>query len=342
MKKLLALFLAMQSSYVFSAAPWGLCPGTPVTGQVPCDTSCFGPAGTNLGSTYTQAETELQNAISENTNSWVSANDTFIDYLGDYYDQAYQSNADRVTALDGTSKTITLSLDLISQTYSRSIDHFVESYRVIQSDLRIAKQVHENAKAYMSNHTSPTGDYLLSNIEDYANNRELQKKLDIVNTLQRDKGNHLNSNQQSLLLGQVNNAVDGELTIYNFDDFIVSGEINEEQLKLVMTSVYALYLEDSKNPNELVSRSNNVKKEIALDALIKTLRYISETNELQSLENDIYNQNFTSYVSGANKANFKHALKQEHVYQKAIENNLLNSYFKQAKANNALKIITDR
>ncbi|MBE0420517.1 hypothetical protein EI165_10330 [Pseudoalteromonas nigrifaciens] len=342
MKKLIGLLLLFNSSFAIGAQPWGLCPGTPVTGQIPCDTSCFGPAGTNLGSTYTQAEAELQNAFADNTNSWVSANDTFLDYLGDYYEQSYLTNNNRVRALDGTSKTISLSLELLSEIHSRNIDHFVESYRILQTDFRVASVVHENSKTYMSNFGSHTGDYLLANIDSYANNKLLQDRLNVVNNLQADKANHLDKNQQSFLLGQVNNAMAGDLNIDDFDNLIVEGDLDEEELELVLTTIYTLYLNEDKNSKSLLNRSKNVKKEIALDALSKTLRFISNDNDLKSLEDDIYNQNFKADTSGSNKVALEHALKQEYIFQKAIENNLLNSYFKQAKTNNALKVISNR
>lgn len=342
MKKLFFCFCIMTPFHLSAAAPWGLCPGTPVTGQIPCDTQCFGPAGTNLGSTYVEAETSLQNAFNENTNSWVSANDTFIDYVGNYYSQALSSNTKRIQALDGVAKSITLSLELLSEAHSRSINHFVNSYRQLHSDMKAADLVRDNSKNYISKFNSPTGEYLLSNIEEHANNLQRQKKLNVVNDIQTVKKDFLSLNQQIIMLSQPNSAGVGDLSINDFDNFIVDGEVNKEKLEVALQSIYTIYFNTVIDSKSLISKRKSIKMGVALDSLMKTLRFIDEDTKIRAIEDDLYNQNFNAYVSGANTFSLHHALKQEHVYQKAIENNLLNSYFKQVKTNNALKVISAR
>ncbi len=342
MKRHFFFFCAMASFHVSAAAPWGLCPGTPVTGQIPCDTQCFGPAGTNLGSTYVEAETALQNAFNENTNSWVSANDTFIDYVGNYYSQAQSSNTKRIRALDGVAKGVTLSLELLSETRSRSINNFVNSYRQIHSDIRTADLVRDNSKNYISKYNSPTGVYLLSNIDEHANNLQRQKKLNAINNIQDNKKDFLSLNQQAIMLSQPNNAGAGDLSINDFDDFIVEGEVNNEKLEVALQSIYTIYFNEVIDSNTLSNKRKAIKMGVALDSLMKTLRFIDEDTKIKAIEDDLYNQHFNAYVSGANTVALHHALKQEHIYQKAVENNLLNSYFKQVKTNNALKVISNR
>lgn len=327
-------------SFQVNANQWGLCPGPPVTGMIPCDTRCFGPAGTKLGATYSKSELSLQNSFYDNANSWVSMNNAYLDYASVYFDNANSSNSKRATALDGVSKTVMGSLDLLSQIKARNVDHFVESYRLIKADFRTADNVRENSKNYSSDRTSPTGDYLLGKIDKHAEQKVLQGKLDIVNELHKDKSNYVDSSEQALLIAQSAHAASDEISIMDFPQFVIDEGLDDESLHMALKSIFALYLK-REQINSKDEKINAIKREFALNALSKTLRYINADAEIKSIEDEIYQRNFDVYVSGRNTVALKHALKQEHTFQKALENTLLNSYLKQVKTNNAIKIINN-
>lgn len=339
MKKLAIIAFALCSSPV-SANLWGLCPGVPVTGMIPCDASCFGSASMNLGMAYTEAEVSLQSAFYENINSWASMNNVFLDYVADYYNRVNSSNSNRITAQDGVSKSVMASLELLSQTHSRNIENFVESYRILHKDMRLADLVRDNTKSYASERTSPTGDYLLVKIDEYAEDRAVQGNLDVINEIHKNKSKYINSSEQSLLIAQSAHAAEDELTIMDFPQLVVDGELNEKQLEITLKTIFALYL--NKGAVDTAAKKLQViKREMALDALSKTFRFINEETKLDSMEEELRQLDFQTVVSGRNTMAFKHTLKQEHVFQKAVENKLLNSYLKQVKTNNALKIINN-
>lgn len=333
------LFFTLLFSVNVKANMWGLCPGMPVTGMIPCDTSCFGPAGTNLGSTYVNSEGQLQEALANNANNWVSMNNTYLEYLSNYYERVNLNNSNRATALDGVAKSIAIALDLFSEVQTRSTDHFVNSYQQIQTELRTADLVKENTLNLNPSEGAPTGTFLLSHIDDFANSYHHQKALDSINDYVSNRADAINSTQQGLLLAQANHKADSELSIYDLPQQILDGTLTDEEWLETLQSIAALYTK-LKSSDDIESKRLNIRNQLALNMLSKSFKLRNNGEEAAfDLEEHIQSLNLKNYLSGENTRAYKHTLKQEIVYQQSIQNSLLHSYLEQKKANNALKII---
>jgi len=316
---------------------WGLCPGTPVTGMIPCDTVCFGPAGTNLGVTYTESELQLQNAFNENTQKWSELNNTAMDYFSQYFERSNTTNVNRARALDGVSKAVTLSLEQYSQVNSRNIDSFIQSYRELHANMRQADLVRENSKNYSSDYSSFSGDYLLRSGKKRAEYLKLQQSKDAINELIKSEERKVSSNEQGVLLVQASQTADDKLSIVDFGPLLLKEHLNEEELTILLKAGYVFYLPYT-NEDDEQARLQNARKSIALNTLFKSLEFVKEGEESHSLVNNKHQLNFDSYVNGANISLPTHTLRQELVFQKSVENTLLYSYLKKMKAKNALKV----
>ncbi|MEJ6534041.1 hypothetical protein [Pseudoalteromonas lipolytica] len=340
--KLHALYALFLSSLLFSgkvlANNWGLCPGTPVTGMIPCDTACFGPAGTNLGVTYTEAELQLQSTFNENTQKWSELNNTAMDYFSKYFERSNTTNVNRTRALDGVSKAVTFALEQYSQVNSRNIDSFIQSYRELHANMRQADLVRENSKNYSSDYSSFTGDYLLRSGKKRAEYLKLQQSKDAINELIKSEVKKVNSNEQGVLLVQASQTADDELSIIDFGSLLLKEHLNEEELTILLKASYIFYLPYTGVDDEQ-TRLQNAKTSIALNTLFKSLDFVKEDEQSHLLGDNIHQLNFESYVNGANISLPTHTLRQELVFQKSVENTLLHSYLKKVKDKNALKVI---
>lgn len=338
MSKYLATILLLFSFNAMSNN-WGLCPGTPVTGMVPCDTSCFGPAGTRLGTNYVEVETTLQNAFLENANYWVSTNNAYVEYLSSFLKQSNISSTERVRAYDGVAKMMTASIERFSKTKERTTDHFISSYQQIHKDLRTQEVVIDNAKNYSNSNGSFTGNYLLKRIDEHADFRTAQSKLTAIVDILEDKRSNIDSGQQAMLLGVSEQKSDDELTVQDFAQLIVDAELNNEQYEAALKGMITLYetRKVTENHHELRQQLLN---DVALNTLSSSLviHNDNEYNPLLSSEH-IRNMHFDAYTSGEYATSLKHALNQEYATLVSVQNALLNDYLKQKRALNAVKTL---
>ena len=335
-KFFLVLFAILFSNLTF-ANNWGLCPGVPVTGMIPCDTACFGPAGTNLGLTYTEAELQLQSSFSENTQKWSVLNNTAMDYFSQYYLRSNTSNQNRARALDGLSKSVRFALEQLSHVKSRNVDSFIKSYKELHMNMKQADLIRNNSKNYTTDYTSFTGDYLLKTGEKRAEFLELQKSKDAIYELVKNEERKVNSNEQGVLLIQASQTAEDEISILDFDSLILKDHLNKDELQVFLKAAYILFLPERAEEVEQ-ERNLKTKKTMALDTLFRTLEYVEEGEQSYSMESNVHQLNFDSYVKGANISLPAHTLRQELVFQKSVGNELLHSYLKHVKSKNALKV----
>lgn len=344
---LLCILISFNSSAVM---PWGLCPGTPVTGMIPCDTVCFGPAGLALGQNYVTQEGRLQSEISGNTNLWIKANNEHISYQTSYLSQSNLSNTSRATALDGVSKVVSTSIDKYAVEKARGSEYFVQQYANLKKNIRVQRAVLENGKSYKGAYNSPTGEHLLTEIESYANVNKEQEALLAALEPSKTQEFHLDAKQKAALFFISNSNDSTEANMHRYGGYLTQDVVNQEEWDVVLKALVTLYAFNPKyNGDEseytksdgfkLNMKLAQVRNQYALNSLVNSITLSGEESETITYEMSVQNINQANNVSGIIKMLLPHELQSELVFQKAIENNLLHTYLKQSRNKNALKVI---
>lgn len=333
---LLLILLCLIPGIGHSNQPWGLCPGTPVTGMIPCDTACFGQAGLDLGIEFVAQELQLDNAFVDNTSKWVDFNNTYVDYATQYANDKGSNHQQFVRALDGVAKKVSLSFEMAAGISARNVDNVINNYIQMRKDSQKVKYIYTNIFDLNSPYTSFKGDWLLSNLEQYQQQKNSQIELESPLVMASEPNYDMTTTEKALAL-----------TKPTIDDPIVSSVgrllsqdlLSEPEAKSLSRSLSVLFVDNNIDRSSAMSRVKQVKRKLALSLLIDSLYLNKKGSELSGYQFDAIKMALAEDLSGANKRALPHALNEEIIYTQALANTLLSGYLKQKRQKNALAAV---
>ena len=322
-----AAFISFQSL----GNMWGLCPGTPVTGMIPCDTACFGKAAIDLGVNVSKSEAELQSEFTNNSKKWADLNSTFVDVLTNYSEQKSNTHLEYIKALNGLSYKISGGLEQKAKTVEKNNQHLVTSYKSLMHESLMGKQVLATSLDYGVKSNGLKGEQLVLNQNHIGNFYKEQESKKRIPVLLDDQRLHLSNDEVANYILNDFDSTD-ELKLNKIGLKLAERSLSKSDFDSVSLKLIALYSGDSSNKESL----KNTRAKFAINALLGAISIDDKNDKSYELSEQINQLNLSEDLSGSVKFATSRILKEEVVYTQAVSNVLLNELLTIKRDRNAL------